>query len=185
MQNLWRILYSPQSVYDELSSGLQIVFPLLAVLGVVALSTLVTETNPFSILTAPLGWAIYMALLGTGFLIVGKICKSDHKWGQWFGFAAWAQVPLILVTALDVLLAVLTVESKRIYLFTVAEGDVFLTTSSIWWVWSYIISIQGLRSWTSKNMGPCIGLALVPQAMFVLPALIFILAIISLSNSLM
>lgn len=183
MQNLWRILYSPQSVYDELSSGLQIVFPLVAVLGVVALSTLVTETNPFSILTAPLGWAIYMALLGTGFLIVGKICKSDHKWGQWFGFAAWAQVPLILVTALDVLLAVLNFEPGEIHLFSVGEGRVALDTYSISWIWSYIISIHGLRSWTSKNIGPCIGWALLPHVLLVLPFVLLFLGMVSFINS--
>lgn len=183
MQKLWRILYSPRSVFDELSSGLQIAVPLVTVLGIVAFSKLVTHPNPFNLVLSPIGWALYMAVLGTGFLIVGKICKTKHTWVQWFGFAAWMQVPLVLVTALDVLLALLNFEPREIHLFTVGEGRVALDTSSISWIWSYIISIHGLRSWTSKNIGPCIGLALLPHVLLVLPFVLLFLGMVSFINS--
>ena len=177
VNKLWRILYSPRSVFDELSSNLQIAFPLVAVLATVALCSFILHDNAFSAITSPLGWLIYMVVIGTGFFIVGKVCKTEQSWSQWFGFAAWMQVPLVLITVLNVCLTLLNVEAMAIPLFTIGEWKFGLETSTIWWVWSYIISFQGLRSWTPKGTGGCIGLALVPHALLVLPLVLLFLMI--------
>ena len=118
-----------------------------------------------------------MVVIGTGFFIVGKICKSGQTWYQWFGFAAWMQVPLILITVLNVCLTLLNVETMAIHLFTISDWKFGIETSTIWWVWSYIISIQGLKSWTSKGTGACVGLALVPLALLILPFFLLFLMI--------
>lgn len=178
MDKLWRILYMPRNVYDELSTNSQIATPLIAVLGAVAIAGLV-QLNARSLLTAPLGWLIGIALIATGFFVVGKICKTNHNWSQWFGFTSWTHVPLILPIALDVLLTLLNVDMPRItvYSFLLGEKAHSIELGIPWWLWPYIVSILGLRSWTSKGTGASIGLALVPYALLVLPLILLFVVI--------
>lgn len=182
MDKLWRILYSPRSVFDELNTNMQIAIPLIAVLGAVAIAAYI-QSNAWShwpqLITAPLGRLIGLALIGTGFFIVGKFCKTDHSWTQWFGFTAWMHVPLILPIALEALLNVLDVELPQItvYSFLLREEAHNIALGIPWWLWAYVVSIFGLRSWTSKGTGVCIGLALVPYAVVMLPLLLLFLLI--------
>ncbi len=168
MEKLWRILYSPRGVFDELNIDTQTSIPLVAVLATVALSSLI-QSNPVSMITNPLGWLIAIAGIGTGFFIVGKICGTHHSWTQWFGFASWIHVPLILSMALDALLAVLNVEWPRFELFTRGELRSGIELGFPFWLWIYVISVLGLRSWTSKGTGACIGFALLPPILLALP----------------
>ena len=175
MDKLWRVLYSPRRVFDELRSDLQIMIPLVTVLVANAISWSIVYSNPWWLVTWPLGYLVFIALLGAGFYVVGKICRTDHSWTQWIGFVLWMQVPLAITAILDVLLTVLFGESPTITLFTIGNTAFPVSTATMWWAWTYIISIHGLRSWTSKSRFACIGLALLPHLFLMLPwLLIFI-----------
>ncbi len=217
LNKLWRILYSPRNVFDEIKSDLQIAYPVVAILGAIAITAFaiahlapyegltkkqyadyqnelkLLEDEPYekfaearkaqiqeemygpsdrphdSRMTAspwapviwPLGWLIYFVLLGTSFSIVGNIIKSGIEWSEWFGFACWCQVPLILAAAINVLLVVTDLDGYVLRLYSYGDWEVGLgstdSASSLWWVWSFIISVLGLRSWTSKGIGVCMG----------------------------
>ena len=178
MDKLWRILYSPRSVFDELNTNTQVAIPLIAVLGAVAIAGYIQSNAWSQLITAPLGRFLGIALIGTGFFIVGKICKTNHSWSQWFDFSAWMHVPLILPIALETLLSVLAVELPQVtvYSYLRREEAHNIAIGIPWWLWPYVVSVFGLRSWTSKGTGVCIGLALVPYVVVMLPlVLIFVL----------
>lgn len=224
--NLWRILYAPKSVFDELREDQHTGLPGLITIGVLAISTFV-----IAILTTPsyeeveeyrkqsvllmeeldrdseetrraelyeevygpqdlpqnarvgatltdvpasiLGYLLTLVFLASSFWIVGKSFKSEILWRRWFGFAAWVALPGVLVVVLDVILAA-TDRNRILFSFDVGGIHVYGTTLFIWHAWSFIIAVGGLKSWTSKGWGSCVGLAFFAHLILVIPVFILI-----------
>ncbi len=240
MDKLWRILYSPRRVYDELSTNVQVGLPLMTILGVVAISTLAiaflaptpplssydldpqrmqlglvaNEANleyaksqrdrepreaiidspsipagirvsaaPWEPLTQPLIYFLCFVWAGTCFLIVGRAAGSGFSWRQWFGFVWWAQIPLIFGAVADVTLAAFGLDRPIFPTISIGELAIYGTTTTIWFWWSFIIEVQGLKSWTSKGIGACIGLALLANLLIAIPIFLVLTVVSSIVSS--
>ena len=223
---LWRILYSPKKVFDELREDQHTGLPVLITIGAVAISTLVVailtmpsyeeveeyrkqsillesepdrefarkrrqelyeevygpqdlplharvRANLTDIPESILGYLLTLVLGATSFWIVGKSINSEILWRHWFGLAAWVQLPVVLIVILDVVLAA-TDRNRILFSFDVGGTQNYLTTQTIWHVWSFVISVAGFRSWTSKGPMACIGLAIFAVLILVIPAFLLI-----------
>ena len=106
---------------------------------------------------AMLNYLLLFAFVGSAFWIATKIVQSEILWKEWFGFATWINLPLVLIAILDVVLA--AIDKDRPYVsIDIGEMSFWTTYWSIGIVVSTIIAVAGLRSWTSKGPGTCIGL---------------------------
>lgn len=104
-----------------------------------------------------LSYLLLFAFAGSAFWIATKFVKSEFPWKEWFAFAAWISLPLVFIAILDVVLA--AIDRDRPYI-QIDFGEWYIGTNywAIGIVLSMIIAVAGLRSWTSKGLGTCIGL---------------------------
>lgn len=112
-----------------------------------------------------IGCLLVIALVASSFWFVGQSIKSSIRWKQWFGFAAWVELPAVPVAILDVVLAALDRDRPHIS-FDFGMIDISVTYWAFWLFMSLLITVGGLRSWTSKGALACIaltGVALVIQ----------------------
>lgn len=124
---------------------------------------------PVSIIGCLLG----ITLAAWSFWLVGLSIKSSIRWKQWFGFAAWVELPAVPIALLDVVFAALDRDRPHIS-FEFGTMDISVTYWALWLFFSLIIAVGGLRSWTSKGALICIaltGIAFVIQIASLLLAL--------------
>ena len=234
LDKLWRILYSPRRVYDELSKDVQVRVPLVTILGAIAIFAIAIailaphprptaeevenyrkqmillehesdfeyaenrrqelreetygpqdivpgtqiSANPWAPVTWPLGFLVLATWMGMCFFLVGKSIGSQLSWSQWFGFCVWSELPIIISSALDVVFAAMGQNRPLLFETSGQDWQFWVTTTAILGLWSLFIQTQGLRSWTSKNLGVCIGLALLANLMIVGPLLLVLFAML-------
>ena len=223
---LFRILFTPRKIFDELREDQHTGLPVLTIIGIVAITSLVVAilTTPtyeeveeyrkqavllqeepdreyakkrsnelFEEVYGPqdlpmnarigaslsdipasvLGCLVMFVYVASIFWIVGRSIKSEILWRQWFGFAAWIQLPVVLTVILDVILAA-SDRTRILFSFNIGGSSVIATTLAIWHTWSFVIAVGGLRSWTAKGWGTCIGLTLFAFLLLVIPVFIAI-----------
>lgn len=100
---------------------------------------------------------LLFVFVGSAFWIATKNVNSEILWKEWFGFATWINLPLVLIAILDVVLAAIGRDRPYISI-DIGVMSFWTTYSSIGIVLSMVIAVAGLRSWTSKGLGTCIGL---------------------------
>jgi len=100
-----------------------------------------------------------LTLLGTYFYVVGRLIQMDTRWGNWFGFACWIYLPMVIASAATTTLLFFSLAniSSIVLLSFFRNALVILPV-----IWSFCIAVQGLRSWTSKDTAFCVRVALVP-----------------------
>ena len=122
MNRLWRVLYQPQQVFEEISGEAPIVLPLCAILvvGLVCYVMIVlTDTGSYyyflEVVVAiflslwSLIWTLLLLLAWAFYYwIAGKILRVGIDWRDWFGFTCWAAVPAVLGSISGMLIFELT-----------------------------------------------------------------------------
>jgi len=106
-----------------------------------------------------------LTLLGTYFYVVGRLMQMDTRWGNWFGFACWIYLPMVIASAATTI-SLLFSRASITSIFLLSSIRNTLVILSVFW--SLCIAVQGLRSWTSKDTAFCIRVALVPYTVIVL-----------------
>lgn len=99
-----------------------------------------------------------LLLLATYFFVIARLLRIDSKWENWFGFACWTQIPLILLPGALFVSWLWRLGNYDPFAMFVCEF-VFLVLPM---VWAFFISVRGLQSWTGKRTSLCVGLALIP-----------------------
>lgn len=106
-----------------------------------------------------------LTLLGTYFYVVGRLMQMDTRWENWFGFACWTYLPMVIAS----------VATPILLLFSLANISSIVLLSFFRYVlvilpvfWSFCIAVQGLRSWTSNDTAFCVRVALVPYTVIIL-----------------
>ncbi len=100
---------------------------------------------------------LLLAIVGSTFWFVTKNVKSEILWKEWFGFATWIKLPVVIFFLLDVVLAAIGRDRPYVSI-DIGEMSFWTTYWAIGNVLSMVIAVAGLRSWTSKGLGTCIGL---------------------------
>ncbi|MXZ45022.1 MAG: hypothetical protein F4Z01_08660 [Gammaproteobacteria bacterium] len=108
---------------------------------------------------------VRLILLGTYFYAVGRFLKMDAKWENWFGFACWTYLPMVIVPVAKTIAVLLSLGSGTSNTLLFMLWCVFVLLPIFW---SFCITVQGLRSWTDKKTSVCIGIASVPYVVIVL-----------------
>lgn len=136
------------------------------------------SNGPWAPIIGVLGSIIYFAILTTCFFVVGARLKIHLTWIKWFGFVCWAHVPVVPVAVLDVLLVAADWDGIVLYIFSIGNSSSYLSPAALgsilYWVWSLTISIQGLRSWTQKRIGSCIGITIFAHSLLLVPVLLIL-----------
>lgn len=239
MDKLWRVLFSPRSVFDELRDDLQVALPIFTLLSFTFIATTLLlvlhplalptaeeldeyrnqllllevepdreyasarrkelreqlygpddsmvdrvpkariEPRPIHLVEQPLGLLAFLLVHGTSFWVLGKMMKSDLRWNQWFGLVCWSELPLIVVLVLDVVLLAMGTNSRLLFSYSFGSAYIAATTEAIWAAWTFVILVQGLRSWTAKGLGACIGWVLASYLQIILPMVLILIAIAS------
>ena len=104
-----------------------------------------------------IGCLLGLALVASSFWILGKSIRSEVLWKQWFGFAAWVELPAVPIAILDVVFAASDRDRPHIA-FEFGTMDISVTYWAFWLFMTLIITVGGLRSWTSKGALTCIAL---------------------------
>lgn len=139
--------------------------------------------RPINLVAQPLGLLALLLLHGTSFWILGKMMKSDLRWNQWFGLVCWSDLPVVVLLALDVVLVAMGSNSRLLFFYSFGNAYIAVTTEAIWAAWSFVILVQGLRSWTAKGLGACIGWVLASYLQIIVPLVVIMIAIASVVSS--
>ncbi len=99
-----------------------------------------------------------LLLLATYFFVVARVLRVESKWENWFGFACWTQIPLILLPGAMFVPGLWRFGTYNRISILVCE-IVFLIFPLMW---TFFITVRGLQSWTGRRTNLCIGLALIP-----------------------
>ncbi|MYD45290.1 MAG: hypothetical protein F4W92_02930 [Gammaproteobacteria bacterium] len=108
---------------------------------------------------------VRLMLIGTYFYGISRWLGIDRRWEHWFGFSCWANIPMILVPSFVTTVGIYAITQPKAYLFLSVLWLVFFLLP-LWW--SVYVSVQGLRSWISKDTKFCVKVALVPYAVIIL-----------------
>lgn len=108
---------------------------------------------------------VRLILLGTYFYAVGRLLRMDTRWENWFGFACWTYLPMVIVPAAKVIAVSLSLGSATSNSLLFVLWCVFVLLPMFW---SFCVTLQGLRSWTDKKTFVCIGIALIPYVVIIL-----------------
>ena len=114
-----------------------------------------------------------LALVASSFWILGKSIRSEILWKQWFGFAAWVELPAVPIAILDVVFAASDIDRAHIS-FDFGTMDISVTYWAFWLFLSLIITVGGLRSWTSKGPLTCIALTGIAFVMQIASLLLYL-----------
>lgn len=111
-------------------------------------------------------FVLSVILLGTYFFVVARCFRIDEiRWEHWFGFACWTLVPLILVDGAAIFIDAYSEARDPLLSISVFVVAVCFLLPIVWTV---ILTAQGLRIWTAKGWGFCLGFSVLPYTMFVL-----------------
>lgn len=112
------------------------------------------------------GYVIGMVLLGTYYFGIARYFRIDNLWWeQWFAFAWWTHVPLILANGATAVIDVYSVtEHPSFVVSLLVIGLCFLLPI----VWTVSLSVQGLRIWTQKGWAFCLSVSALPYLLLVL-----------------
>lgn len=99
-----------------------------------------------------------LLLLATYFFVVARVLQVESKWGNWFGFVCWTQIPLILLPGAKFVPWLWHTGFYSHITMLVCE-IVFLVLPLMW---AFFISVRGMQSWTSRRSNLCVGLTLIP-----------------------
>ena len=123
--------------------------------------------NVISTLCILLVWASY-------YWVAGKVLKLDTGWGKWWGFTCWTAVPAILGSIAEVLY------------FNLAGRDPYVSFALFPWfawgggpslglywipisfIWMLFIAVNGVMSWTDKNLWISLAIVLPIVVLFAL-----------------
>ena len=106
-----------------------------------------------------------LTLLGTFFYVVGRMMHMDTRWENWFGFACWTYLPMVITSAASAILLLFSIANiTSIVLLSVFR--IALVILPVFW--SFCITVQGLRSWISNDTAFCVRVALVPYTVIIL-----------------
>ena len=130
--------------------------------------------------TWPIGFLVFAAWMGTCFFLVCRGTESQLSWSQWFGFCVWSELPIVFSSALDVVFAAKGQNRPLLFEIYVQDWHFFVIITAIFSMWTFVLQTQGLRSWTSKGIGVCIGRVLLANLMTVVPIALVLFAFLSL-----
>lgn len=125
------------------------------------------------------GTPIMAAITGLYFLLVGKAFKLEHRYGQWFAFAAWSSVPTLLVLpvkAMQFLLAtngqiapealnLLSLNELLLHLEPGHAWKTFADSIDVSMLWAVALSAIGLKAWSKRGLAACGVAAVLPYAL--------------------
>ncbi|MXW07241.1 MAG: YIP1 family protein, partial [Gammaproteobacteria bacterium] len=114
------------------------------------------SANPWAPVTWPLIFLVFVAWMGTCFYFVDRWTGSQLSWRQWFGFCVWSQLPYVVSSALDVVFAVMGQNRPLLFEIYAQGAHFYIVITAIFSLWSLVLQILGLRSWTAKGIGVCI-----------------------------
>lgn len=182
MNRLWRVLYQPQQVFDEIRGETPITLPLCAILvvGLVcdAMIVLTDTASPyfffevvvaiFLSLWSLIGTLLLLLVWASYYWIAGKFLRGGIDWRDWFSFTCWAAVPAVLGSIGGMLIFELTGVNTHELLepypfcwwFGTMVPNVFLIPIPL--IWTFFIAVNGLKCWTGRNTVTCVLVALIP-----------------------
>jgi hypothetical protein len=126
-----------------------------------------------------IGTPLMTAITGLYFLLVGKAFALEHRYGQWFAFAAWSAAPTLLtlpVRALQFQLATNgQIAPEALNLLSLNELVLHLEPGHAWktladsvdltMLWAIALSAIGLKTWSQRGWAACVIAAVLPYAL--------------------
>lgn len=101
-------------------------------------------------------------VIGTYFFIVARCFRLKILWEHWIGFTCWTLVPLALVhSAMSFLSMYQAGARSSSVIIAVALLCIILLI-----LWTVCLSAQGLRIWTSRGWGFCLGFSVLPYVIY-------------------
>lgn len=108
---------------------------------------------------------IKLVLLAIYFYLVARWLRLDIRWENWFGFSCWTLIPVaIVLPTLEILMWFSFPDRSNVQFQSLIRFSQF----ALPFLWSILITVQGLRSWTGKNASFCVGVASLPYALYFL-----------------
>lgn len=181
MNRLWRVLYQPQQVLNEIRDRTPISLPLWVILiaGFVCYVIILADFKGYyyfieallSIVFSLRSLTLTLFLLlawATYYWIASKLLRVGKYWSDWFGFTCWTAVPAVLGSLGGMLIFKLTGVNTRELLepypyfwwFGMMVPNVFLIPIPL--IWTFFIAVNGLKSWTGNNTWICALVAGIP-----------------------
>lgn len=142
-------------------------------LKVISPTFLTASTLGSAIIGIPVEYALYALY----YLIVSKLMGSHIQYSKWFVFAAWISVPGLLALPLmalqistgngQIALEDLNIMSFNFLIFHLPPGNAWASPASsvsLTTIWTAVLAVIGLRSWTHASLAQCTFAALLPLA---------------------
>lgn len=125
-----------------------------------------------------IGFPLILAISALYFLLVGKVFKLEHRYGQWFAFVAWSATPgllLLPVKAMQFLLAtngqispeglnLLSLNELLLHLQPGHPWKTFADNIDLAMLWGLALTIIGLKTWSRRSWAACAIAAGLPYA---------------------
>lgn len=118
-----------------------------------------------ALIGTPIAIVIGLLILGTFYMIVGKIVGADETWGDWFGFSCWVSIPVAVGAILSVVLVAiggLGWADGLAVLGWFGMNAPWAAAITIPSLWTLYLTVNGLDSWLSKGAAVSIIVALIP-----------------------
>ncbi|MBM7073176.1 YIP1 family protein [Shewanella sp. 202IG2-18] len=136
------------------------------------------------------GLIIANALYALYLLLISKMdANCDKKFGDWFGFSVWTNMPLV-ISSLGIIILVLTASTDQLSISLMnyaslnqlvlglePQSKFFALTEAfnIFVIWSIALTVIGLKSWTNFSANKALVLGILPSAIFYIGWAIFAL----------
>ena len=136
------------------------------------------------------GLIIANALYALYLLLISKMdANCDKKFGDWFGFSVWTNMPLV-ISSLGIIALVLTASTDQLSISLMNYASInqlvlglepqskfFALTEAfnIFVIWSIALTVIGLKSWTNFSANKALLLGVLPSAIFYIGWAIFAL----------
>lgn len=103
-----------------------------------------------------------LIVIGTYFFVVARCFRLKILWEHWIGFTCWTLIPLALVHSAMSFLSMYGAgaNSSSAIIAVAILGTMLLI------LWTVCLSAQGLRIWTLKGWGFCLGFSVLPYVIY-------------------
>ncbi|MBI2380856.1 MAG: YIP1 family protein [Gammaproteobacteria bacterium] len=134
------------------------------------LSFMTPSTMTWSMVGGTLiGVPLVMAVVALYYLLVGKAFALEHRYGQWFAFAAWCSMPGLLGLAVKAIQFLLSdngqISPEGLNLLSLNELVLHLDNGHAWktfadsidltMVWGLVLGVIGLKRWSGRGSLAC------------------------------
>ena len=134
------------------------------------------------------GLIIANAIYALYLLLISKMdADCDKKFGDWFGFSVWTNMPLV-ISGLGIIILVLTASTDQLSISLMNYASLnqlvlglepqsqfyaLTETLNIFVIWSIVLTVIGLKSWTNFSSNKAWLFGILPSAIFYLSWAIF------------